>query len=89
MGRQSVTCPSNELLAAWASSAVSDDERNHLEDHAAECASCREVAIVLRGLAVRSSQPKLGADGAMIGRYRVLGPAGQGAMGVVLRGPRT
>ncbi|MGN6108987.1 MAG: protein kinase domain-containing protein, partial [Kofleriaceae bacterium] len=86
-----MTCLSDELFAAWAAGELASGERDRAEGHAADCAACRGLALALLGLASRAhgaapSWGALGVEGTSIGRYQVLGPAGQGAMGVVLRG---
>jgi eukaryotic-like serine/threonine-protein kinase len=81
-----MSCLTDETFAAWASGQLGEDERDAAEGHAAECGSCRGIAMGLHGLVARAVAAPLGATGATIGRYRVVGPLGHGAMGVVLRG---
>jgi hypothetical protein len=86
MAARGVTCPTDEVLAAWSAGALRGRERDAVEGHAAACSACRGLAVALAGVAARDPANTFGAEGAMIGRYRVVGSIGQGAMGVVLRG---
>ena len=61
-------------------------ERDDVDGHAAGCAVCRAVVVALAGVVPRGDPVGFGAEGAVIGRYRITGSIGQGAMGVVLRG---
>lgn len=81
-------CPPDEVIAAWLDGGLPPAERHDLEAHAAACTTCRVLAATAAGVTavITGGAPRLGAAGATIGRYVVLGPAGAGAMGVVLRG---
>ncbi|MEO8551948.1 MAG: serine/threonine-protein kinase, partial [Kofleriaceae bacterium] len=82
-----MTCPTDETLAAHTAGLLLDDERATLEDHAAGCSLCRSTVAALAGVRTsKSDTVQLGAEGAAIGRYRIVGTIGEGAMGVVLRG---
>jgi|GEM_PF-1579532 len=81
-----MSCPTDEVFAAWASEALPAPEVERLAGHAADCVACRGLAIAMLGLVARPAGAMLGAVGATIGRYRVVAAVGQGAMGIVLRG---
>ena len=70
-------CLADETIAAWASGALTEAEREHAVEHAANCAVCRAV---VGHLALAPAAP------ARLGRYEIRGPLGAGGMGVVLRG---
>ena len=80
-----MACPADEALAAWSAGEIAAAERAQIEDHAAACPRCREIALALAGVVPHGVQSDIGAEGATIGRYDVLGSIGSGAMGVVLR----
>lgn len=85
-----VTCPDAETLARYAEANLDDAASERMRAHVDGCPSCRELLVTL----VRSSQPSPGPQsdspwdvplpGSMLGRYRVTGTRGAGAMGVVL-----
>jgi len=82
-----VTCPTDETLTAFTAGLLPDGERAMLEDHAAGCPLCRSTVAALAGVRPGDRDAvELGAEGAAIGRYRITGTIGEGAMGVVLRG---
>ncbi len=81
-----MSCPTDEALAAWRAGALPAAERDDVDGHAAECTACRAVAVALAGVVPGGERAGIGAEGALIGRYRITGSLGQGAMGVVLRG---
>ena len=85
VARGTVICPSDEALSAWSAGELAGAEREQIEDHAATCAACRGLVSAIAGVMTRTFAPGIGAEGAMIDRYRIVGSAGHGAMGVVLR----
>ncbi|CAN5461476.1 hypothetical protein BH11MYX1_BH11MYX1_36710 [soil metagenome] len=78
-------CPTDEALAALSAGELAEGEREQLVDHAAMCSACRDLVSAIAGVRGHHPGTALGAEGATIGRYRVLGAAGHGAMGIVLR----
>jgi tetratricopeptide (TPR) repeat protein len=80
-----VICPTDEALAALSAGELAAEEREQIEDHAATCAACRGLVSAIAGVRARAPGTGIGAEGATIDRYRILGAAGHGAMGVVLR----
>jgi eukaryotic-like serine/threonine-protein kinase len=86
MGAAAMSCVTDEMFAAWVSGALEPLEIERIQNHAADCATCRALTLAVFGLVPRPAAPALGAIGATIGRYRVTGPLGEGAMGIVLRG---
>ena len=78
-------CPTDEALAALSAGELVAEEREQIEDHAATCAACRGLVSAIAGVRARAPATRIGAEGATIDRYRILGAAGHGAMGVVLR----
>jgi eukaryotic-like serine/threonine-protein kinase len=80
-----VNCPTDEALAAWSAGELAGIEKEQIEDHAATCSACRGLVSAVAGVRTRTHGGGIGAEGALIDRYRIIGSAGHGAMGVVLR----
>jgi serine/threonine-protein kinase len=79
-------CPTDEVLAAWIAGVLDASDLEEVQAHAADCAACRSFAVAMAGVRPHSEPSGFGAEGAVIGRYRVTGSVGEGGMGVVLRG---
>ena len=78
-----MTCPPADVLAAFTSGELTDDEVAVLELHLDRCASCLGAV----GLMAQSAG-RIGGfidldPGAMVGRYQILARIGRGAFGVV------
>jgi serine/threonine-protein kinase len=86
MRESAVNFPTDEILAAWISGSLDASELDEVQAHAAGCPGCRRLAVVMAEVGPRNEPAGFGAEGGVIGRYRVTGSIGQGAMGVVLRG---
>src|SRR5262245_34652468 len=82
---RTTSCLTDEVFAAWVAGELAPREIEHAESHAADCPTCRAIAIATLGLVPHPSTA-IGAIGATVGRYRVVAAVGQGAMGVVVRG---
>ncbi|AKJ05408.1 serine/threonine protein kinase [Archangium gephyra] len=84
------SCPSDDVLARFATGLLSSEERRTFEAHLSGCGVCFEVVSALLassssgtgGQASREPAPVL-SRGTAVGRYLVLERSGEGAMGVV------
>src|SRR5262249_22166078 len=84
-------CLQENTIQALVEGAVSLDEAHALERHLDGCAACRQrlggISRALVSSGVRPAQPpesgRTLAEGAFVGRYRVIAALGCGATGVV------
>jgi serine/threonine-protein kinase len=79
-------CPTDEVLAAWVAGSLDGSDLEEVQAHAADCPVCRGIAVAMAEVQPHSAPAGFGAEGAVIGRYRVTGSIGEGGMGVVLCG---
>lgn len=77
-------CPETQLLADFAAGNVATFDQEDLLVHLDRCTTCRkEIAEISSAESVPSSL--LPSSGDTIGRYELVAPLGQGAMGVVYK----
>ena len=78
-----MSCPAPETFGAFVSGSLAAAERDALEVHVDECASCRVILSELgRSSHAAMALPSLTER---VGRYEIIGELGAGAMGVVYR----
>ncbi|MEM7155955.1 MAG: tetratricopeptide repeat protein [Myxococcota bacterium] len=86
------SCPDEETIAAFVARELPPAERESVQDHCQACSACQEtVSHLVRAFSPGPSPTATGPQspgtelprGAEIGRYLVLEPLGQGAVGVV------
>ena len=76
MSDRSADCPDENTLLALGRGGLADAERDRVLAHLDGCAGCRKAAAAVAAEVADT-------DEALIGRYRLRGPLGAGAMGVV------
>lgn len=83
-------CPDNDRLAAFVGRELTEPERTVIESHLEICVACDEAMSLLVSAFREAQDPprdpgtgSLPSRGSTVGRYRIVGFAGSGAMGAV------